>query len=33
MLQIMFMDTSEIALRWMPKNAFDDKSALICVMA
>ena len=29
MLQIKFKSTSEIALRWMPQNTFDDKSTLL----
>ena len=33
MLQIKFMSTCEIAVRWMPKNAFDDKATLVQVMA
>ena len=34
MLRINFMRTSgEIALRWVPRNTFDDKSALVQVMA
>ena len=31
-LQITFMGTSEIALRWMPQKIFDDKSVLVQVM-
>ena len=34
MLQIKLMSTSrEIGLRWMPQNIFDNKSALVQVMA
>ena len=33
MLQIKFMSTCEIALRWMPQNIIDDKSTLVQVMS
>ena len=34
MLRIQFIRTPrEIALRWMPQNTFDDKSAVVQVMA
>ena len=33
MLQIKFMSTCEITLRWMPWNTFDGKSTLVWVMA
>ena len=33
MIRIKFMTTSEIALNWMPQNTFNDKSALVQVMA
>ena len=32
LLQIEFLSTCEIVLRWMPQNYFDDKSALVKVL-